>query len=292
MSAAADNLGRKVALEFAVGAIRTVHSPGRQRTKKVMYREPDTSQGADLDEVVQELFPPEQSEKHAATPLRFSLAQLLVATTIAAVLLALFRTLGIYGALMSFGAALIFTLAIYPAMKPHDRTRQALMFDFVWGVVMPVVCVVFDPLVFKGSEAAGLDFSLQLPNFDSLQPQAYFAYPAIAIQVIVMGLVLVIGRFPPGMASFLAGVLGLGMFVAGGIGIVLFPLSTLGLVVLVGALGYTPLLTAWAFARRAGELWEPTYWRTNLASAALGFVVATAVPIGVGALCMWLLKYA
>jgi hypothetical protein len=58
----------------------------------------------------------------------------------------------------------------------------------------------------------------------------------------------------------------------------------------IGALGYTPLLTAWAFARRAGELWETALWRANIAFAVLGFLVATAVPIGIGSFCLWLLE--
>jgi hypothetical protein len=237
--------------------------------------------------------PPTPGDDLTASPLRFSLAQLLVATTIAAVLLAMFRTLGIYGALLSFGAALLVTLGIYPAMKPSDQPRQALMFDFVWGVVMPVVCVVFDPFVFKGGHTLNLDFPLEMPGFGTIQPPAYFAYPAIALQIAAMLAVLVVGRFPPAGAAFLVGVLLLGMFVAGAIGAVLFPLSTLGLLMLVGVLGYTPLLTAWAYGRRAGSLWRQTgnhrWWEWAVVTSVLdGFLVAAAVPAAIGWLCLTL----
>lgn len=159
---------------------------------------------------------------------------------------------------------------------------------------MPVVCVLFDPFVFKGSEAASLDFSLQASDFSNLQPPAYFAYPAIALQIAVMLAVLVVGRFPPASAAFLAGVLFLGMFVAGAIGIVLFPFSTLGLLLLIGMLGYTPLLTAWAYARRAGLLWKQAEtkraWKWAVVLALVGFVAATAVPATIGWLCLMLLE--
>jgi hypothetical protein len=164
---------------------------------------------------------------------------------------------------------------------------------------------VFDPFVFKGSETTNLDFPLQMPGFSTLQPPAYFAYPAIAIQILVIVAVLVVGRFPPAIGAFLAGVLFLGMFVAGAIGVLLFPLSTLGLILLIGMLGYTPLFTAWAFGRRAQSLWkdveyqhtwngmpakEERQWDFNAAYFAIGFVSAAAIPGAVGTLCLWLLE--
>jgi hypothetical protein len=251
-----------------------------------MFHEPDPLPNADADAVARELFPPAGSNEQEAAPLRFSLAELLVATTTAAVLLALFRTLGIFGALLSFAAALVFTLGIYPAMKPRDKSRQALMFDFVWGIVMPVVCVVFDPFVFKESEMTGLDFPLFVPAFGNLQPPAYFAYPAIALQITVMMAVLIVGRFPPAGAALLAGVLFCGMLVAGAIGVLLLPLSTIGLIVLIGMLGYTPLLTAWAFGRRAALLCQDAKPELSMPLQVLGFVAAAAVPGAIGWFCV------
>src|SRR5687767_4203657 len=103
--------------------------------------------------------PPPAPPQTPPEPLRFSLAQLLIGTTIVAVLLALFRALGIWGAVLSFGAALIFTLLIYPQTRRGHAQQQALMFDFVWGIVMPVVCLVFDPFVFKQENTSPFDFA-------------------------------------------------------------------------------------------------------------------------------------
>jgi len=80
-------------------------------------------------------------------PLRFRLLQLFCVVTLAAVLLALFKALGIFGAVLSFVTALVFTNVVYPLRRAEHE--QEAMFDFVWGIVMPVVCLVFDPVVFK-----------------------------------------------------------------------------------------------------------------------------------------------
>ena len=97
-----------------------------------MYREPDASQNADPAEIDAALFG--QTEREASgQPLRFSLWQLLTVTTLAAALLALFRALGIWGAVFAFAVAAVCSLTAYRS----DRQRQALLFDFIWGLVMP-----------------------------------------------------------------------------------------------------------------------------------------------------------
>ena len=217
-------------------------------------------------------------------PLRFSLAQLLIGTTIAAVLLALFRAIGIWGAVLSFGAALIFTLLIYPKARPSHKQQQALMFDFVWGIVMPVVCLVFDPFVFKGTlEDDPLTSSMA--NF-RIQPQAFVGYPILAWQLFVMAGVLVIGRPSATWAAAAAGTLFAGMFVAAAIGVILSPLSTLGLFLVIGILGYTPLFTAFSYGRRAREMWRGATAgmsiQKSLGIAAAAAVAAFAIPAGLG----------
>lgn len=261
-----------------------------------MFHEPDTSQNADPRDLEAELFAsaqPIDNVEPPPEPLRFSLAQLLIGTTIAAVLLALFRALGIWGAVLSFGAALIFTLLIYPQANPGRKQQQALMFDFVWGIVMPVVCLVFDPFVFKGDgnlDSLGAPDSFIRPDWREFSEAAFIAYPVLAWQLAVMAVVLVIGRLRSEWAAAATGSLFGGMFVAGAIGVMLLPLSTLGLMVVWGMLGYTPLLTAYSFGRRAREMWRQTLakmsWRRALAFAILGALLAALLPAGSGLLLL------
>lgn len=259
---------------------------------KDMFVEPDTSQNADPRNLETELFP-KPAPPEPLEPLRFSLAQLLTGTTIAAVLLALFRAFGIWGAVLSFGAALIFTLLIYPQANRGSKQQQALMFDFVWGIVMPVVCLVFDPFVFKFD--GGFDPFLnggpvQPPRWPEFNQLAFVAYPVLACQLAILLAVLVIGRPSAAWAAATAGSLFAGLIVSAVIGVLLLPLSTVGLAFTVGILGYTPLFTAFSYGRRAREMWRGATSsmspQKSLAIAAAAAVASAAIPaaLGLGAL--------
>lgn len=244
--------------------------------------------GRPIAERPPELLPPPEAP---GEPLRFSLWQLLIATTVAAVLLAIFRAAGMFGAVLAFAAALIFTLAVYPLLKGNDRPRQALMFDFVWGLVMPVVCLVFDPFVFKGFgdfEQFMMDgpILVQPPTAVQFSGKAYVAYPIFVCQLLALAIVLVMGRLSSPWNAACAGTLLVGTIVAGAIGLLLLPLSTIGLVALIGILGYTPLFTAYSYGRRVRLLWlqaapEMPAGRAR-AWAMLGAIIAAFVPAALG----------
>jgi hypothetical protein len=248
-----------------------------------MYREPDTTQNADPAEIEAALFGQAEPKKDGQ-PLRFSLWQLLAATTLAAALLALFRALGIWGAVFAFVVAIVCSLTAYG----RDRQRQALLFDFIWGIVMPVVCLVFDPFVFKYEPDFFTPANLPLqPNaFVSsfqVQPLAFVAYPILAWQLVALAIVLVIGRMQASWAAGFAGTLFVGQVVAGIISFPLTPLAVLGTLFLIGILGFTPLLTVYSFGRRAARLWEQTAGDAKaLAYAVGGALLAITIPGGLG----------
>jgi hypothetical protein len=250
-----------------------------------MYREPDTNQNADPTEIEAALFGEAEPEV-TSEPLRFSLWQLLTATTVAAALLALFRALGIWGAVFAFVVAAVCSLTAYR----NDRQRQALLFDFIWGIGMPIVCLVFDPFVFKyeadffpgGGPAIPPNFSGPL----QLQPLAFVAYPLLAWQLAALTIVLVTGRLRGWWAAGFAGTLFVGLLVAGIISFPLTPLAVLGTLLLIGILGFTPLLTTFTYGRRVGLLWTAATGdlprRMALAGAAIGAMLAAVVPGGLG----------
>jgi hypothetical protein len=122
-------------------------------------------------------------------------------------------------------------------------TAAQKKFDWIFGVVLPVICFVFDPIVFKGSllgnEGAWLgDFK-------------FFAYVLSFVSVMAMSAWLIWGAKLKWLNGFLAGLFAVGGLISLGIGIVIFPISLLGLIVLIGVLGFTPLLTSIVFFRNA-----------------------------------------
>ena len=124
-----------------------------------------------------------------------------------------------------------------------EATAAQKKFDWIFGVVLPVICFVFDPVVFKGSllgnEGAWLgDFK-------------FFAYVLSFVSVMAMSAWLIWGAKLKWFNGFLAGLFAVGGLISLGIGIVIFPISLLGLIVIIGVLGFTPLFTSIVFFRNA-----------------------------------------
>lgn len=115
-------------------------------------------------------------------------------------------------------------------------------FDWLFGVVLPVLCIFFDPIVFKGDligEKAWLAF---------VKP---FAYSLSFVSILAMMAWLIWGeRFRAASAIFsgLFAMAGLCSFL---VGVAILPLSLLGLFMLIGLLGFTPFFTAFVMFRNA-----------------------------------------
>lgn len=119
-----------------------------------------------------------------------------------------------------------------------EATRAQKYFDWIFGVILPVVCFVFDPLVFKGGGAL----------FGTYKP---FAYVLSFASVMAMSAWLIWGEKLGWFNAVLAGFFAVAGLISLGIGVVLFPFSLLGLVVIIGVLGFTPLMTAIVYLRGA-----------------------------------------
>lgn len=131
-----------------------------------------------------------------------------------------------------------------------EHTRAQTVFDVLLGVVLPVLCFILDPLVFRNSMgAAG-------PLFPGLQLMAY----TIALIEISMLLLWLCGHSRLGAhALAVGGFLSVGALVSLIIGIILLPLSLIGILIFgIGLLGFTPFLTALV------------YWRNGLRAMSLG----------------------
>src|SRR5262245_33742482 len=222
-------------------------------------------------------------DAQSAQPLRFRLAELFCVITAAAALLALFRAIGIFGAIFSFITALAFTNQLYPNWR--SRQDQETMFDFIWGIVMPVVCLVFDPFVFKFNEDVfvAADRALIAPPFSAAQFATYAApaYAFILSQWLCLSFLLIVGRPSPRLAAFTAGFLATGFLFAGLLGVLLFIPSVLGLFAMgIGILGFTPLFTARAYYRRTRYASTFAEHSPNIESIrTLGFCAALVLPL-------------
>lgn len=114
-------------------------------------------------------------------------------------------------------------------------TRRQITFDVIVGIILPLLCLFFDPVVFRGGfrSEGGI-----LQNFQ------LFAYTVITLEVLTLAVWLIGGERVGAWASAIAAVLLAGSLFSLVIGIVLLPLSILGLFfAFIGALGFTPFIT-------------------------------------------------
>ena len=135
-----------------------------------------------------------------------------------------------------------------------EATAPQRKFDWLIGVILPVVCFIFDPIVFTDG------------GFLGSQYQA-FAYILSFVSVMAMAAWLIWGAKLRWLNAFLAGLFIVGSVVSLGIGILIFPISLVGLVILIGVLGFTPLFAAVVFLRNAVRAYgaaEPFFGKKTL----------------------------
>jgi hypothetical protein len=146
-------------------------------------------------------------------------------------------------------------------------TRTQDGFDITFAVVLPVLCLVIDPLVFKGN-------SFGAPLLEDYQLLAYL------VCTIEMGLFLTWRTFRRQLVEFapvFAGVFFAGAMFSVLVGVVVLPYSVIGLMfLLIGALGFTPFLTALVFFRNGFRA-----LRANVNNSTILFRLSVATLSGV-----------
>jgi hypothetical protein len=152
-----------------------------------------------------------------------------------------------------------------------ETTTPQIVFDVLMGAVAPVLCFLFDPIVFTARFGAPL-----FPDYQT------FAYVLSAAQVFLLCVWLVL---PPenhvGRGMIAGGLMGGAIFCLA-TGVILAPFSLLGLMFGIGIFGFTPFVTAFVYIRnsiRASRI-APTRpsFETGIASIA-GFLFALALPL-------------
>lgn len=122
----------------------------------------------------------------------------------------------------------------------ETRTRRQVAFDVIFGIVLPVICLAFDPIVFRRG----------FPFGSGLHPFATAAYAFIGFEMAVLAAWLFLQPRLGRSAAYFAGPLLAGFLPSLTLGILISPLSVIGIFYLgIGLLGFTPFLTAFVFWR-------------------------------------------
>jgi hypothetical protein len=129
-----------------------------------------------------------------------------------------------------------------------ESTYGQKYFDGLFGIILPVICFFFDPIVFRTND-------LGAPLAGQFKP---FAYILSFVSIMALMAFMIWGAKLKWLNGFLSGLFAVGAIVSLFVGIALFPFSVMGLVVLIGALGFTPLFTAFVYWRNAVRAYKIT----------------------------------
>jgi hypothetical protein len=153
-----------------------------------------------------------------------------------------------------------------------ESTPKQKIFDWAFGVVLPVICCLFDPIVFKGA------FSHNGALLGSFKP---FVYLLSFVSIVLMMLFLLFGSKLKWFNAVLAGLFTIVSAISLTIGIVLFPLSLFGVLFIIGILGFTPLFAGFVYSRNSFRAFnfakiplnKTLLWNLVLVSALFSFAV-------------------
>lgn len=121
-------------------------------------------------------------------------------------------------------------------------TRSQRFYDWLFGVILPVVCFYFDPIVFNSAFGDGEVL---------LADMRFIAYPFAYAAIMGNMAWLLFGERLGKLNDALGWLLACCSLVALIVGIRIAPYSLMGLIILIGALGFTPLFMSFSLMRNA-----------------------------------------
>ena len=151
----------------------------------------------------------------------------------------------------------------------EPRTQSQVAFDVVFGVVGPILCFFFDPVVFRSGLVGPL-----FPDYQT------FVYLFSGIQILLLCFWLIIGSGPEFSNALIGGAMSTGSFLCLVIGCALLPYSLWGLMVGIGLFGFTPFLTAFVYARNGYRALSADPERLSVFTRTFGILCGFILAVG------------
>ncbi len=170
-----------------------------------------------------------------------------------------------------------------------DRpTRPQAIFDLVMGIIAPILCFYFDPVIFRNF----LTTCRQPDSEITLTPAyfAIFAYTLIGLGMVALAIWLIAGPRLGRASAFFAGIFFLGAETALAFAVVMLPYSLIGLVIFIGAFGFTPFFTTFVYLRNGARAWRSARRQEPLKPRSWVFAVALTAALviyAVPAIVQW-----
>lgn len=158
-------------------------------------------------------------------------------------------------------------------------TPSQVVFDVTLGILLPIICFIFDPIAFTRRGGFGNPF------FPKIHEYALFTYLLSAVAMLTLALWLIFWRRVRSWSGSIGGILLAGAYASTAIGVIILPLSLIGLMFGIGILGFIPFLTSFVYLRNAtrairrGNLYSGK--ALLIGSVILGSVFLVAAPSAV-----------
>ena len=184
---------------------------------------------------------PDESSQHLE-PVRFDIKTLLALTLVCAVSVVLVDHFSIVATVALFVFSAIASLWFWA--NPH-LVFQRFWFQAIWGIMMPLACIVTDPFIFVGRDDPVM--MMEQVTIASIPRTSMACYGFIFWQMAMLMASWFVTSDNPRCAAFLTGTLLAGMLFAALIGTLLVVPALMFSLIVVGLPGLTPLFTMRVF---------------------------------------------
>jgi hypothetical protein len=155
----------------------------------------------------------------------------------------------------------------------HDSTTHQIVFDVMFGILMPLACFYLDPGIIQSGM---FDRDLRMIS------HAPLVYSISAIAMFTLMIWLAFATRIKAAGAIFAGVFVSGAVCSFTIGIIILPITFLGLFIIIGVLGFVPFFTGFVYLRnaiRAIGSANPFIGRSAVAAAtSVGLLFAAGLP--------------
>jgi len=153
-------------------------------------------------------------------------------------------------------------------------TSSQIVFDFLFGILMPVSCFYFDPGIVGGAPRAPLGQAI------------IFIYGFSGLAIVTLFVWIAFGNRLRSLTPIFAGVLLASAFVSNAIGVIIFPLTLIGILFIVGVLGLVPFVTGFVYLRNALRAFRQR-GQVSRSLYAAGVVFSGVLAIGLPGAAQW-----
>jgi len=164
----------------------------------------------------------------------------------------------------------------------QNVTLEQICFDFIFGILAPILCIVLDPFVFNNTDQL-LESNFYLP-FAQFR---IFAYLAIGTGICILALWLIFRSRLTKARIFFASSFVIGTLVALFLGIYLAPCSFIGLVIIIGILGFIPFIVAFVYWRNGVRAWEENKSAMSVKAKIIQLATSLILVLGLPPIGQW-----